>query len=336
MKLLKKKPLLFLCAFMLSVTFAFASGTAESSEGSGDADQLIENYLSRPLTIIVPHGGGGNMDNKARLIARFLSEEIGQSISVENKPGAGGVVGTSEYMAESGNTRKILYMAGSVPTVAPLYNDVPFSLNDFTPIIGVDTVEFGMFVNPSKSGISSFEELAEHGKNNIIKFGSSGPGSDTFLVPKTLLEMAGTSSETVTHKGSAAGLTNLLGGHIDTTYAAMNLARDYVEEGSLIPIIVFSEDSYTEYKDRTVATAKSYGFEIVYSAFTSFQYRNTVDPVIVNYMEDAIGKVYANSDFQDQIEKMGIVMLPLPSEDVSGMLDKINEAVIKFQQIIEK
>jgi len=293
------------------------------------------NYPTKTVTITVLFGAGGNMDIKARIVAKYLGDELGQSVVVKNKIGGSGIVGATEYLLEKPNTHNLIYLVDATTNIVPLYTKVAYTAEDFIPIIGVDTNPKGLFVNPKKTGIESFEDLIEYGKNKIIKFGSTGMGNDNYVISKALFNTAGLASDTIISSSSMVGLTNTLGGHIDVTFAPMNLARSYVEDGSLKPIGTFSHEPYIYDNGIKVPTFSSMGYNIFFESFTYFAIRKGTDEAIVNKLAAAISKVYENAEFQKKMANFGVIMKPLSSQQCKEFLIKKGAEVLLYSNLVK-
>lgn len=277
---------------------------------SSDSEAGVE-WPTGTVTIFVPGPAGANLDTKARMVAKYLSEELGENVVVENRPGAGGVTACTEYLTEQPNTNNIQYMSGSVLAVAPIYNDIEYSADDFSVIAGLDTVENGLFVD-AKLGIKTLEEFVQYGQGKTIKFASGGVGNDTFLVSKVLMEELGLDSDSVNGDGFTDALVNVMNGSAQVTYCALNQAAQYVEDGSIIPLAVYSADNYTGYADYGFAEVPSLtelGYNIQFSTITYFALRSGTDAAIVEKLGSALNNVYARAEFQEEFKNAGCVML---------------------------
>jgi tripartite-type tricarboxylate transporter receptor subunit TctC len=284
------------------------NNTDKNVENNTDnKDEAKLDYPKDMLKIIVPSGAGGGMDVNARTIAKYLEKEIGKTVMVENRPGAGGIVGATEYLVEEANTDTIIVLPSLVNAVAPLYTKVPYGDDDFVPIIGLNQEVNAIFANPKKTGIESFEDLVEYSKDHVVKFGSGGPGTYNFLAQDALYKMAEIQAETVPHKSGAEGLTNVLGGHTDITLAPARIAKDYVENGDLKPLFVFSEQPYSAYEGvDDVPTIMSEGHEVKYEGYVYFATRKGTDQEIIDYLYNAINNVYENEDYKAETKHVNI------------------------------
>lgn len=290
------------------------------------------------VTIFVPGKAGANMDVKARLVAKYLGAELGVNVIVENRPGAGGITACTQYLAEEANTNNIQYMSGSNLSVAPIYNEVEYTAEDFVIVSGLDSVENGMFVNASL-GIKSLDDLKAYGEGRIVKFASAGVGNDSFLVSKILMEKLGVKSDSINGDGFGDALVSCASGTADVTYCALNQARSYVEEGTIVPLAVYSAADYAGYADlgyEKVPSLTSLDYDIAYSAITYFALRKGTDEAVVKKLEAALSSVYANPDFQSEFATAGFIMLPdTSSAAVTAMMDKLTADVQSFAEAIQ-
>lgn len=320
------------CILMLTLA---ACGTKADPSKNGDGTEAptekVEEvkWPTKDVTILTTVKAGGNMDIKARLVAKYLAEELGVNVVVENAPGGGGITGMTQYLAEKPNTHTLIYMGVPHLTTAPFFNEVEYSADDISILCGLDTVENGLFVS-TESGITSLEQLLELGKDGkIIKFGSAGVNNDTFLFTKALFQMAGVQSDSVDAGSSAESLVNCMAGTVDVAYCAMNLAKSYVESGDMLPIGVFSEEEYTGYEGITVPTFKSMGYDVVYAATSFFAIRSGTDQAILDKLSTALDNVCNNPDFQKEFADAGYHMM----EDRS--LESVNNAVQELLKDLE-
>jgi tripartite-type tricarboxylate transporter receptor subunit TctC len=185
--------------------FAAAAGMASA-----------QDYPNKPVRMIVPFGAGGSTDVLIRIVASKMPELLGQQVVVDNRTGAGGLIGT-EIAAKSAPDGYTLLGTGSPHTIAPnLYKKVAFHpLKDFEPILQMASQPYGLAVHPSL-GVKSVKELIalakkEPGKHN---YASSGQGGAMHLFQALFTSMAGIDMVHVPYKGSGPVRADLLGGQI--------------------------------------------------------------------------------------------------------------------------
>lgn len=296
------------------------------------------NWPTGPVSIFIGAKAGANLDLKARIVSKYLTDELGQAVVVDNRPGAGGITACTQFLAEEPNSNSIQYMAASYLAVAPIYNEVEYTADDFITVAGVDTVENGFFVN-ADLGIHSLEELKAYGEDKIVKFGSTGIGSDTFLLSRALMDLMGLKSDTVVGDGFPDMIINTIAGSTDITYCSLEIARQYVEEGTLVPLAVCNAQAYTGYADEgyeEVPSLSELGYDIQYSTITWFAMRAGTDEAVVNRLADALANVYANEQFQTEMKEAGFFMLEDTSaEAVAGTVEKMTADCLEFASKIQ-
>jgi tripartite-type tricarboxylate transporter receptor subunit TctC len=202
-----------------------------------------EDYPSRLVRIVVPQTAGGGTDTFARAIGQKLGERWGQSVVIENKAGAGGVVGT-DFVAKSaadGYTLLVTY-EGSQAINQSLYEKLPFdSLRDFDPIATIAVTPFLLIVGPRVEA-KSLKEFIAFAKANPDKmsYGSAGNGSVNHLLGEMLKSEAGIKLVHVPYKGAPAAIGDVMGGHIDAAFASMPSVISSVQSGVVRALAVSS------------------------------------------------------------------------------------------------
>ena len=177
---------------------------------------FADSYPTKPIRMIVPFGAGGSTDVLIRIVANKLPEVLGQQVVIDNRTGAGSLIGT-EIAAKSTPDGYTLLGTGSPHTIAPnFYKKVEFHpLKDFEPIMQIASQPYGLVVHPSL-GVKSVKELIalakkEPGKHN---YASSGQGGAMHLFQALFVSMAGIDMVHVPYKGSGPVRADLLGGQI--------------------------------------------------------------------------------------------------------------------------
>src|SRR3954447_295379 len=183
-----------------------------------------EDYPSKIVRIIVPQTAGGGTDTFARAIGQKLSERWGQPVVIENKAGAGGVVGT-DFVAKAaadGYTLLVTY-EGSQAINQSLYEKLPFdSLKDFVPIATIAVTPFILIVGPRVEAKTLKEFIAFARANpDRLSYGSAGNGSVNHLLGEMLKTEAGIRLVHVPYKGASAAIADVIGGHVDAAFASV-------------------------------------------------------------------------------------------------------------------
>ena len=192
-------------------------------------------YPARPVKFIVPITPGGSNDVVARVIAQKLSEQWGQAVTVDNRPGAGMNLGADLVAKSAPDGYTWLLGANNIFVTNPHVGKTPFDVfKDFTPISQVALVPFVLVVHPSVPA-KNVAELVAYAKANPDKlnYGSSGNGSPQQLASEMLNHAAGIQMQHVPYKGAVPAITDLLGGRIQVFIGAVNSLLPHIKEGKL-------------------------------------------------------------------------------------------------------
>ncbi len=195
-----------------------------------------DSFPSRPIRAIVPYAPGGNVDISARIIAQPLGEALGQTVVVDNRPGAGGNLGAS-LVAKSTPDGYTLLVGSSGPlSVNPvIFKNLPYdSLKDFAPISTVQAVPLVLLASP-KSGFSSVADVvaAARSRPGKVTMASAGTGTTNHFAIELFAQMAGVKVLHVPYKGSGPALSELLGGQVETMVDQLAASIGYVKDGRL-------------------------------------------------------------------------------------------------------
>ncbi|GAA0178500.1 hypothetical protein SH2C18_15470 [Clostridium sediminicola] len=334
---MKMKTIRIGLVMMLVISFLVgcSSGTEKNSvdqgNGKSNSEQLVQKFLSEPVNIIVPYAPGGGADVANRIIAKYLADELGTDVVVNNKPGAGGVVAATEYLAEEANTNTIIYTNSSIMSYVPKAQTTAFKRTDFEPIISFQSLKFGLYVSPENTGIKTVEDLENYAKENRIVFGSPGIGKPLHGTQKEIYTGMGAESETVTYENGNQGIVNLISNDTIVMATTLNAADQFVQEGSIVPLAVLSDEDY----DGTYGKIDSiydYGYEMSNDMLTMFAIRSGTDDAIKELLYSALLNVTKNEEFKKEMEKAQNVEYKIMDSDGIKVfldnMDKISEQLL--------
>ena len=187
--------------------------------GSGYAQQ---NYPNKPIRLIVPFPAGGQTDVVARALSLRLAEVFGQSVVVDNRPGAAGSIGIETAMRAPPDGYTMVMVSGSYAANVALYKLTYDPVNDIVPVIMVGEIANMVTVNPS-GAFKSVKELIAHARANPgkINFASGGIGSGNHLATELFAQMAGITMTHVPYKGSTSGVADLMSGQIQLIFSGV-------------------------------------------------------------------------------------------------------------------
>jgi tripartite-type tricarboxylate transporter receptor subunit TctC len=196
---------------------------------------LAQEYPSRPVKIIVPFGAGGPADVFARVVAQHLQESLKQTFVVENRPGAGSVIGTDNVAKSPPDGYTLLLMSNTHTTNESLIPNKPFQLmRDFVPISPINYSDLLMVVHPSvpAADLKEFIALAK-AKPGQLNYASSGPGTPYHMAGELFKAMTGTDIVHVPHRSSGDMRNSVLGGHVQMMFDAITVMAQSVQAGQL-------------------------------------------------------------------------------------------------------
>ena len=264
-------------------------------------------YPTKPIRLVVPFPAGGATDIFAREVAKHLTEAWGQSVVVDNRPGAGGNIG-SELVAKAPPDGYTLEMGtvGTHAINASLYSTLPYDhVKDFVPVILVAGVPNVLEVNPAVP-VNSVQELIAYAKANPgkLNFASSGSGTSIHLSGELFKVMAGVQMTHVPYKGSAPALQDLIGGQVQLMFDNLPPSLPQIKAGKLRALAVTSAARAPALPDTpTVAEAGLPGFEA--SSWFGVLAPAGTPPEIVNKLNAEIAKWLASPGAKEKLANVG-------------------------------
>jgi tripartite-type tricarboxylate transporter receptor subunit TctC len=309
---MRKKSVVFFVVLVCMVSVAFAQGQKET---------VSDNYFDDSITFVVHAGAGGNLDLKVRLVGKYLEDIVGKPVLIENVPGGGGITAATQYLQEAPNTHKVLVMGDAMFSIAPKFNKVSYTFDDYMPIIGLDVVKACMYANSEK--IKDFADLKNLISTKEVLIGDNGKASGSYISQATALKKMDGSFRSITYASAAETMTSIFAGNIDLGWGAVNVGKQYVENGTLTPLMVFSDEDFVYSNGTVVPSAKSLGIDVIQENFLFFGLRAGSDPEIISKLENAIKKVYENPDFMTAAEKMNVFLAPTNAAETKNKVTEI-------------
>jgi tripartite-type tricarboxylate transporter receptor subunit TctC len=198
------------------------------------------DYPTRPVKVIVPSPPGGGTDILARVLAQHFSKALGQPFVVENKPGAGNMIGIESVARAPADGYTLLVVASTLALNSVLYKKVPYDpVRDFAPITLAATAPNVLVVSPGLpvKSLAEFIALAK-AKPGALSYGTPGIGTSPHLSMELLKSMAGIDLQHVPYRGTAAAVTDVIGGQIAATFANALTAKPQVDSGRVRALAV--------------------------------------------------------------------------------------------------
>jgi tripartite-type tricarboxylate transporter receptor subunit TctC len=271
-----------------------------------------QGYPNRPITLIVPWPAGGPTDAHLRKLAEIAAKHLGQSIVVENKPGAAGMLGPAGMARNAAPDGYTISQLTINALRQPHMQKVDWDpLKDFTWIIGVSGYTFGMVVK-ADSPIKSFQDLIAYAKANPgkLSYGSTGTGTSPHLLVEQVADKAGVQLLHIPFKGNADSTQALMGGHVMAQSDSSGWGK-FVDQGAFRLLVTFGAE-----RTRWGApTAKELGYDVVSYSPYGIAGPKGMDPKIVKTLHDAFKKAMDDPEHLKVLQSLDQVYWYRSTED---------------------
>lgn len=294
------------------------------SVGGGAAAQAA--YPNKPVKLIVPFAPGGFTDVVARILGQRLSTAMGQQFIVENKAGAGSIIGT-DFVAKAPPDGYTLVMVSTTHVISPwIYKNVPYDpIKSFTVVSKLVDSPYVLLVNPKVQArnVQEFVALAKAQPGNI-HYASSGNGSSQHLMGGLFVSMTGAPLKHVPYKGSAGAANDLVAGIVESSFAGVPNALAQVPQGRLKALAVTTSKRIPQLPDvPTLQEAGVPGYEA--SVWLALLAPANTPRDIVNKLNSEIGKLMASPDTRKALYDAGVEVTPSTPEAMSEyMVQELN------------
>jgi tripartite-type tricarboxylate transporter receptor subunit TctC len=279
---------------------------------TGGPVHAADTFPTRAITLIVPWPAGGSTDTHLRKLSELASRHLGQPIIIENKPGAGGMLGPTAMARSAAPDGYTLSQLTVAAFRQPYMQKVDWDpLRDFTYIIGVSGYTFGMVVK-SDSPFKTFQDLMAYAKANPGKmsYASTGTGTSPHLLVEELASKAGVEFLHVPFKGNADSTQALLGGHVMAQSDATGWGK-FVDQGAFRLLVTFGEQ-----RTRWGApTAKELGYDVVSYSPYGIVGPKGMDPKVVKILHDAFRKAMDEPENAKMLQTLDQVYWYKSSDD---------------------
>lgn len=303
---------------------ALAAGALALGAGSA---ALAQAYPSKPIRLIVPFAAGGTTDIIARVVADPLGKALGQSVVVDNKGGAGGVIGATEAARAAPDGYTISMATVSTTAANPAINkSVPYNpVTDFVPIINIAATPNVIVAHPSFPGKTYKDFLAllkkEPGKYSYASSGAGGIGHMQTELFKTL---AGVSIVHIPYRGAGPALNDTVAGQVPLMFDNLPSALPFIQQKRLVPLVVAAPQRVAGLPD--VPTFKEVGLEPVNRmAYYGLLAPKGTPKEVVDKLNAAVKKVLAEPAVKKRIEETGsLIVANTPDEFARQIKDEFD------------
>jgi len=320
-------PRLSLASLLACLSVCAAPSLAHAQDAS--------NYPNRPIRMVIPFTPGGSTDILGRTIAQQLHQAFGQSVVVENVPGAGGSIG-ADRVAKSAADGYTLMMGhiGTLAVTPSLYSKLPYDpINSFAAVAWVARVPNVLVVHPSVPA-KTLQELIAYAKANptALNYGSGGNGSAAHLATEYLKLQSGAPMQHVPYKGTAPAVNDLVAGHIKVMFTGVPAVIAQLKAGQLRALAVSSPQRVKMLAD--IPTVAESG----YPGFEADQWYGVVAPAgtpkeIIDKLNKQINRSLSSPDLLNRLSSEGAEPTPNPPEVFAKL---ITSEIARWKPVIEK
>ena len=308
-------------AILLASALALLAGVAQAQQ-----------FPTRPVTLIVPWPAGGSTDIGMRALAAATEKHLGQSIVIENKPGAAGTIGPANMAASA---RPDGYTVAQLPITVfrmPFIQKTSFDpTKDFTYIIHVTGYTFGVVVK-ADAPWKTFNELIEYARANPgkLNYGTPGAGTSLHITMEQIAKMKGVKWTQVPFKGVADSMNALLGGHIHVTSDSTGWAGA-VNAGAARLLVTWGAERTKNWPD--VPILKEVGIDLISNSPFGIGGPKGMDPAVVKILHDAFKKGMEEQSYKDAMVKLDQEAYYL---DTAAYRDFATKQIGEQKQLVEE
>jgi tripartite-type tricarboxylate transporter receptor subunit TctC len=293
-----------------------------------------QGYPNKPVKLVVPFAPGGFTDVVARILGQKLSVSMGQSFVIENKPGAGSIIGT-DFVAKSLADGYTLVMVSTTHVISPwIYKSMPYDpIKSFTTVTKLVDSPYVLLVNPKvpARNVQEFIALAKAAPDTL-HYASSGNGSAQHLMGGLFVSMTGAKLKHVPYKGSAGASTDLVAGVVESSFAGVPNALAQVPQGRLKALAVTTAKRIPQLPDvPTLQEAGVPGYEA--SVWLALLAPAGTPRDIVDKLNSEIGKLMASADTKKALFDAGVEVAPSSPE---AMSDYMVSEMVRWGKVVKE
>jgi tripartite-type tricarboxylate transporter receptor subunit TctC len=291
MKLLERIARLLLCTILIACAGPLAQA---------------QTYPNRPIHLVLPYAPGGIIDYIGRVLAQKLGDTIGQTVVSENRPGAGGIVGTDTVARAAPDGYTIVIMDPAIVTNPTLQSDVPYDLfKNLQTVSIVGSASLVLIVSP-QLGVKTFQELVAYGKANPgkLNFASAGVGTTGHLSGELFKVGTGIDATHIPYKGIGGSYTDLMSGKVQMAFSSIAGALPFTQDNRVVPLATTGRTRSPAFPNLpTVAEAGVPGFDV--DIWLGIFAPAGLPPDVMAKLNGAINTALKNPDLKAAFAKVG-------------------------------
>ena len=274
-----------------------------------------QTYPAKPVRIVVPFAAGGPADVYARFMAQRLQDALGQPFVVDNRPGAGAVIGTDAVAKAAPDGYTLLLMSNAHTVNESLIPNKPFQLmRDFVAIAPINYSDLVLVANPAVPAASLKELIAQaKARPGKINYASSGPGTPYHMAGELFKNMAGVYLVHIPYRGSSGARTDVIGGQVDVMFDAVTTMAEQVKSGRVKALATTGKVRSDVLPDvPTLNEAGVPGYEA--TIWLGLMAPRGTPKAVVNKLNDAVTKIVGQPEVKQAWAKQGAVPLLMSPE----------------------
>ena len=281
---------------------------------------FAQAYPTRAVRIIVPVAPGGALDILARIMGQWLSERFGQSVVIENRPGAGTNIGIEAAVRAAPDGYTLLLIPASVTTNATLYQDLTFNfVRDIEPVAMISTLPMVMEINPQIPAKTVAEFIAYAKANpGKISMASGGSGSSSHVGGELFKMLAGIDMIHVPYRGGAPALADLIGGQVQVMFSPLPESLGAIRSGQVRALGVASTKRVEALPDVPTVAETVPGFEA--STWQGIGAPKRTPPEIIERLNREINAALADSKIKGRLADLGSIPTPMSPADFKKLI----------------
>jgi tripartite-type tricarboxylate transporter receptor subunit TctC len=293
-------------------------------------------FPARPIRVVVPYAPGGATDIMARTVAQRLGEILGQTVIIENKPGANTAIGAEQVAKSPADGYTLMFTNDATFVLNPaLFTSLSYNMaRDFVPVATVAYLNLSLTVSASLP-VNTFAELVAwtKAKSGTISYGSYGVGSQAHLMGEMYKKLSGTDIVHVPYKGSAPALADVIGGQVVFTFPAIPTVQGFLKAGK-VKVLAISGDKRSPLLP-DVPTFAEVGFkDMDIGAWYGFFAPAGTPREVVARLNAAVATMLSNPEFVErQLSAQGMLPMNLSPEQVAALMRTESERMTRIVRL---
>ena len=299
----------------------FLCGVAVSALGFSASGARAQSYPSRLIKVIVPTPAGGPVDTMARLVVNALPAVLGQSVVVENRPGAGNTLGSKAAAAVDPDGYTLIYTAASGLIMSPmLHKNAGYDAASFAPIAIVSETPMVLVVHPSVPASTLAELIAlAKASPDKLNYSTGGAGTLPHLTAELFKKQSGTQITHVPYKGGGPALADVVAGQVQMTFDTVGTSLGFIGDGRLRALALVGPTRIAQLPD--VPTMPESGFPtIITGAWTALLAPKATPPAIIARLNAAINEALKSPAMLEAFHRLGAQPRGGPPDELAGVI----------------